>query len=830
MNESNGSSLKEYYDFLDRRSQIGSMSGFEPLWMPDCLFPFQASVTEWTIRKGRGAALESCGLGKTIQQLVRSENIVRKTNKRSLILTPLAVSQQTVKEAEKFGIECVRSSDGKFKSTAKIVVTNYDRLHYFNPNDFIDVTCDESGAIKNFTGKRTTEVTEFMRKMPYRSLWTATPAPNDYIELGTSAEALGEMGYQDMLTRFFKLTKHDYKVTAWHRQQKYVMKQHGEHDFWRWICSWARAVRKPSDLGFDDTAFLLPPLEVNEHIITAKTKRPGFMFDMPAMTLEEQREERRRTIPERCEKVASLVSNVDGPSVIWCHLNDEADLCEKLVKGSVQISGSDDDDVKEERLIAFANGQISKLVIKPIIGAWGLNWQHCSHQTMFPSHCYDETTEVLTKQGWTTFDKVSLESEVATVNQESLAFEWQKPTDVIWNNYEGDMIHFYGGKGSSTSKNFDLLVTPNHKMFVKRAENRYTTNCGTWTLIEAGKLQSEYKRQEYRMLSAPKSFSGNYIDFVPIPFPEHISEKHSTIKRLDAYPIEEFVKLAGWYITEGYCGKRNGTYDGQITISQSEINPEHRQEIIELLNSIPEITVHSKTKDIRFCCSQLAFFLTDQFGDTSQTKRIPGWMKELDTDLLSILRDTMLKGDGCSHERGGKKWFYRTTSKRLADDFSEICLKTGIRASVRHRGTLGEKGFCYDVSMARDNTEPTIYIRPEIEKYSGMIGCVTVPNRTVIIRRNGIPVVSGNSYEQYHQMVRRSWRFGQKNKVKIDMVTSEGEVGVKNNLQAKADAAEAMFDKLVELMNDHLNIRRDNPFKAPGSMPSWISQFQETQL
>lgn len=424
--------MNDYHAFLERRSQIGSMSGFEPVWMPDFLRDFQSSLTDWMIRKGRGATLASCGLGKTPMQLVRSANIVRKTNKRSLILTPLAVAQQTMKEAEKFGIECVRSSDGKFKSTAKIVVTNYDRLHYFNPNDFVDLTCDESGAIKNFSGKRTAEVTEFMRKLPYRALFTATPAPNDYIELGTSSEALGEMGYQDMLTRFFKLTKHDYKVTAWSRQQQYKMKPHGERDFWRWVCSWARAVRKPSDLGFDDTEFLLPPLEVEEHVILAKKKRAGYMFDMPAITLEEQREERRRTIPERCEKVASLVSGTEESSVIWCHLNDEADLCEKLIKGSVQISGSDNDDVKEERLIAFASGQIKKLVIKPIIGAWGLNWQHCSHQTMFPSHSYEQYHQMV-RRSWrfgqkkkVKIDMVTSEGEIGVknnLNEKTIAAE-----------------------------------------------------------------------------------------------------------------------------------------------------------------------------------------------------------------------------------------------------------------------------------------------------------------------------------------------------------------------------------------------------------------------
>src|SRR5690606_19147120 len=192
----------DYPTFLHRKSQVGGDHGFEPVWMPDFLFNFQRALVEWALRKGRAALYADCGLGKTAMALVWAENIVRKTNRRVLVMTPLAVAPQFVEEGQKFGIECEHSRDGKAKS--KIVVTNYERLHYFDPCDYIGAVCDESAVLKNFDGQTTAAVTEFLRMLPYRLLGTATPAPNDFIELGTSSEALGEMGYMDMLGRFFK--------------------------------------------------------------------------------------------------------------------------------------------------------------------------------------------------------------------------------------------------------------------------------------------------------------------------------------------------------------------------------------------------------------------------------------------------------------------------------------------------------------------------------------------------------------------------------------------------------------------------------------------------
>lgn len=378
-----------YAEFLREKAQGGQDSGFAPVWMPDFLFDFQSAVVDWAVRKGRAAIFADCGLGKTPMGLTWASNVARKTGKPVLYLTPLAVSTQTIREAAKFGIEAAISREGD--PSGHIVVTNYERLHYFKPVDFGGVVCDESSILKNFAGHRKAEISIFMRKVPYRLLQTATAAPNDYVELGTSSEALGYLGHMDMLNRFFK---NDLNNSATGRMRgeviKWRLKGHAELPFWRWVCSWARAIRRPSDLGFDDSNFVLPPLIEKEHEVILDTAPEGMLFNLPAVGLKEQREERRRSIKERCERIASLVNNTGQPALVWCNLNDEGDLLEELIPGAIQVSGSDSDDAKEERLTAFALNDARVLITKPKIGAWGLNYQHCNHVTYFPTHSFEQ--------------------------------------------------------------------------------------------------------------------------------------------------------------------------------------------------------------------------------------------------------------------------------------------------------------------------------------------------------------------------------------------------------------------------------------------------------
>lgn len=375
-----------YQEFIAKKSQLGESSGFEPNFLPDFLFDFQKHLVEWAVRKGRAAIFADCGLGKTPIQLVWAENVVRKTNRPVLILTPLAVSQQTKREGDKFGIECHVSRDGEVKPN--ITVTNYERLHYFDSSKFGGVVCDESSCVKAMDGKRRAEVTEFLRTVGYRLFCTATAAPNDYVELGTSSEALGYMGQRDMITMFFKqATQKDH--LGWGRT-KYLLKGHASGSFWKWVCSWARACRKPSDLGYSDEAFILPELKEVVHVVEAKTLAPGFLFSLPATNMQEERAERRRTLQERCEQVAEIVNRTDGPFVIWCHLNDEGTALTKLIQGSEEVSGSTSHDKREEVYEAFSSGKLKRLVIKPKVGAYGLNWQFCNNIATFASHSFEQ--------------------------------------------------------------------------------------------------------------------------------------------------------------------------------------------------------------------------------------------------------------------------------------------------------------------------------------------------------------------------------------------------------------------------------------------------------
>jgi hypothetical protein len=386
------SHAERYKAFLESKAHRADFFGFEPTFMPPMLFDFQKELVAYATRKGRSAIFADCGLGKTPMQLTVAQNIVEHTNGRVLILAPLAVAPQTVLEGEKFGIEVKHSRDGVIGG-AGVYITNYERLQYFNPTDFVGVVCDESSAIKAFSGKRRKEVTRFMAKHQYRLLCTATAAPNDFIELGTSSEALGVMGQMDMLSMFFKSTDDMnhvfFKNGDFWNTHKWTLKPHAEENFWKWVCSWARAIRKPSDLGFDDGNFKLPPLNVEQHEVADEFMFPGEFLPRIAVTMNEQREERRMSMDSRCGLVSDLVKHKD-PAVVWCHLNEEGDRLEKCIDGSKQVKGSMTDEEKEETFLAFARGDLRVLITKPKIGAFGLNWQHCNHMTFFPSHSFEQ--------------------------------------------------------------------------------------------------------------------------------------------------------------------------------------------------------------------------------------------------------------------------------------------------------------------------------------------------------------------------------------------------------------------------------------------------------
>lgn len=384
-----------YQEFLEnKRHSIGDF-GFEPNYIPEIAFDFQKAIIEKSVKKGRMANFADTGLGKTLIQLAIAQNIVNRTNGNVLILTPLAVAFQFIIEAEKIGVGDIEySKDGKF--TKKIVVCNYERLHYFKESDFVCVIMDESSILKCYEGATRNKITSFVKKVPYRFLATATPSPNDYIELGTSSEALGYLGYTDMLTKFFKNNNNTVKASGRalaNAGSEWYLKPHAEADFWRWVSQWAISIRKPSDLGFSDDRYKLPALNEIPHIV--RNENPlaingqGSLFALPAMNFFEIKAETRSTLIQRCEMAVKLANSHDV-SVHWVNLNDEAKYIREIDKNVVEVSGKMDIDQKEEILLAFSKGEIKKLLTKTSITAFGLNWQHCNHTTYFPTYSYEQ--------------------------------------------------------------------------------------------------------------------------------------------------------------------------------------------------------------------------------------------------------------------------------------------------------------------------------------------------------------------------------------------------------------------------------------------------------
>lgn len=382
--------MTDYQQFLETKKHSAQNFGIPTSFLPKGLFDFQEYVSNYAIKKGRCAVFLDTGLGKTIIELTIATNYIRHTNKPVLIITPLAVAYQFIREAEKFGIDDVEySKKGAF--TKKIVITNYERLHYFDSNDFDCVILDESSILKNFEGAIKTQVTSFLRKVKYRYLFTATPSPNDFIELGTSSEALGYLGYTDMLTKFF--TNNEDTVSPMNIGTQWILKGHAKENFFKWVSGWSISMRKPSDLGFDDSKHILPELIVKYNPVENEKNMVSdgqmLLFNLVAKRLTEVRDENKATIEARCEQAFELASKHDT-SVYWCNLNNEGDLIAELDKSACQIKGSMDIDKKEELLVGFFKGEIKKLITKPKMTAFGLNWQRCNHTVYFPTFSYEQ--------------------------------------------------------------------------------------------------------------------------------------------------------------------------------------------------------------------------------------------------------------------------------------------------------------------------------------------------------------------------------------------------------------------------------------------------------
>ena len=353
---------------LSRVPPTGIASGFS---VPASLFPHQSALTAWAIRRGRAAIFADTGLGKSRMQLGWADAVARHTKRPVLILAPLAVAPQTVAEGASIGVEVAHCRDGAEAHGQRIVVTNYDRLHRFDADAFGAVVLDESSCIKHHNTKTLRTLLHAFKDTPFKLCATATPAPNDWTELGTHAEFLGICTRQEMLAEFFT---HDGGDTSVWR-----LKGHARSIFWRWVCAWGALVRRPSDLGFADDAYALPPLHLHEHTVEADMPTNGMLFASEAQSLSERREARRLSIEDRVRDCAAIVNEDRAePWVVWCDLNAEGDMLTKAIDGAVQIAGADSVEDKEARLADFAAGRIRVLVSKPSICGFGLNWQHAA--------------------------------------------------------------------------------------------------------------------------------------------------------------------------------------------------------------------------------------------------------------------------------------------------------------------------------------------------------------------------------------------------------------------------------------------------------------------
>lgn len=369
--------MVKYEDFLAGKQRIPPSCGFEvdKPEMNTHMFEWQKDITRWALRKGRAALFEECGNGKTIQQLEFADQVAKREGRPVLIVAPLTVGAQTLREAQKFGYSaaiCRTQAD----VTPGINITNYEMLQHFDGRSFAGVVLDESSILKNYTGKMRNQIIEMFNDTPYRLSCTATPSPNDYMELGNQVEFLGIMSRTEMLATYFI---HDGSDTS-----KWRLKGHAEDRFWEWVSTWAVVLTCPGDLGYPNDGYILPPMNMTEHIVEVKSGGEYSLFGGEiAKTLTERRDARRASLRERCEQAAEIIAqNPDEQWVCWCDLNSESELLAEFIPNSEEVRGSDKPEAKEDALIRFANGTLRVLVTKPSIAGFGMNWQQC-HNMIF---------------------------------------------------------------------------------------------------------------------------------------------------------------------------------------------------------------------------------------------------------------------------------------------------------------------------------------------------------------------------------------------------------------------------------------------------------------
>lgn len=404
---------EEYDRFIAAKSALHEFGGLEPGELVAEMFPHQRDLATWALRKGRAAVFADTGLGKTIIELAWAQRVA--SEGRVIILAPLAVAQQIVREGERFGVDCayMRDDDG----STRVVVTNYEMLDRFDGAEFAGVVLDESSILKSFNGRTRNALIERFESTPYRLAATATPAPNDFTELGNHSEFLGVKSRVEMLAEYFV---HDGGST-----QNWRVKGHAVASFWRWVASWGAVVQSPADLGHDATAYRLPPLRMHECVVDVDdhdARATGLLFADDAKTLQEQRAVRRATLGKRVEQAKRIVGD-EAPAIVWCELNDEANAIAAAIPGAVQVKGSDSPEDKADRLLGFAEGRYRVLVSKPSICGFGLNFQACSTVVFAgASHSYEQTYQAI-RRCWRFGQTKSVDVHMIRASTERLVVE-----------------------------------------------------------------------------------------------------------------------------------------------------------------------------------------------------------------------------------------------------------------------------------------------------------------------------------------------------------------------------------------------------------------------
>ncbi len=869
-----------YRTFLEAKVALAPAGGFEvsPDEINPLLLPHQRAIVIWACRGGRRAIFAAFGLGKSIIQIELVRIIVARFGGRGLIVMPLGVRQEFIRDARVLATgEHPRITDAQraelrlwqacgagrvpeprfIRSIAEadatgLYLANYETVRdgKLDPRHFTAATLDEASCLRGFGGSKTFRA--FMRLFDgirFKFVATATPSPNEFIELLAYSAFLEIMDVGQAKTRFFRRNSE--------KADSLTIHPHKQREFWLWVASWGLFVQKPSDLGFSDAGYDLPEMAVNWHELPSDHSSAGMeksgqgrLLRNAAASLVDAAREKRDSIPARIEKMLAL--RAEDPAahrLIWHDLEAERHAIEAAIPGIAAVWGSQDLDEREQTVIDFSDGKIPELAAKPVIAGSGCNFQRHCHWAIFlgigfkfndfvqaihriqrflqtetvridlihteaerpvrdnlmakwrrheeemaimtgiireyglsaaamaetltramgverievsgdgyrlinndcvvecaampdasvdlivtsipfstqyeysPNYCFDEQTEVLTRRGFLRFGEIVETDDLATINPDTLAVEWQQPQRIVWQRYTGPMLHFVNRGG------FDQMVTPDHRLVVDtRVGNRLTGRREkVYRKVLASEIAADFVPRKWRMLNAAAPGTGDLPDAIAIP-PIDEPARGPRPRLIDRIAVTDFAELAGWYLSEGYCDDLDGGHAGRISIGQLAVNEPYRQEIIALFERIG-IPARAEERNIVAHSRRLATFLIGEFGQGSKALRIPRWVKDWHPSLLAVLRDTMMKGDG---NKDG--FVYTSFSPGLRDDFQEICFLTGWRASIAGaRVNIGRKQLWSEIRRP-----------PERVAYDGMMGCATVRNGTLVVRRNGVVSASGN--------------------------------------------------------------------------------------